>query len=248
MRKFFLLAVVMIAALFCAIYASNRPKRVGLCVMATGKYAQYAEKMIASARQHFCKRHNVTYFVFTDQPFKESDDLVRIERKRIGWPEDTLFRFEAYLQSRERLSEMDFLFALDADMLFVDEVGDEILSRRVATVHPGYVGQRGSFESNPKSKAYVKKKKGKTYFAGGFYGGVREEFFKLLATAHGNILEDLKTDFIAEWHDESHLNRYFIDFPPTLKLSPSYCYPESWKLPFQKRILALDKNHEEMQR
>ena len=47
------------------------------------------------------------------------------------------------------------------------------------------------------------------------------------------------------WHHESHLNRYFIDNPPTIMLSPEYCYPENWDIPFKKRLLALDKNHEE---
>ena len=61
-----------------------------------------------------------------------------------------------------------------------------------------------------------------------------------------NIYQDLKNNIIAIWHDESHLNRFYIDNKPTLILSPSYCYPESWNLPYKKRLLALDKNHKEV--
>ena len=60
-----------------------------------------------------------------------------------------------------------------------------------------------------------------------------------------NVNRDLHKNHIAVWHDESHLNRYFIDHPPKT-LSPSYSYPERLKLPFPKIILALDKNHGEM--
>ena len=47
----------------------------------------------------------------------------------------------------------------------------------------------------------------------------------------------------AIWHDESQINRYAYDHPPDVMLSPSYCYPENSDLPFEPRILALDKDH-----
>jgi hypothetical protein len=60
-----------------------------------------------------------------------------------------------------------------------------------------------------------------------------------------NIDTDLQKDIIAIWHDESHLNRYLISNQQLTKtLLPSYCYPESWNLPYPKKILALDKDHE----
>ena len=31
-------------------------------------------------------------------------------------------------------------------------------------------------------------------------------------------------------------------------LSPSYCYPENWKLKYPKKLLALDKNHDEIRK
>lgn len=66
-------------------------------------------------------------------------------------------------------------------------------------------------------------------------------------TISENIEIDLKEhNIIAQWHDESHMNRYFHQNTPTIELSPSYCYPESWSLPFNKKLLALDKNHSEI--
>ena len=38
--------------------------------------------------------------------------------------------------------------------------------------------------------------------------------------------------------------RYFIDNKPTKILNPSYCYGESMNIPFDKKLLALDKKHE----
>jgi len=42
------------------------------------------------------------------------------------------------------------------------------------------------------------------------------------------------------------MNRYFIDNKPTKILSPSYCYGESMNIPFERRLIALDKNHSEV--
>lgn len=216
--------------------------------MATGRYDVYAEEMIRSARPYFCTSSDVTYFIFSDGKITPSQDVVQISQKRLGWPHDTLKRFEVYLSHADRMKEMDYLFALDADMRFVAPVGEEILSDLVGTQHPGFVGKRGSYETDPLSTACVLKKEGKIYFAGGFYGGKREEFFKLLKRTNEQIDKDLERDYIAVWHDESHLNRYFIDHPPTLVLNPSYCYPECMTLDFPKKLMALDKDHEQMRK
>jgi histo-blood group ABO system transferase len=219
---------------------------VGLLIMATGKYICFVEPLINSAEKHFCGNHNVTYFVFTDKDLKESDNIVRVYQPRLGWPFDTMMRYHVYYKSKDLFSEQDYLYACDADMLFVDKVGDEILGERVATQHPGFVGKRGSYETNPLSLACVNESEGLQYFAGGFYGGSRDEFLKIIKTNADNIDNDLGRGIIAVWHDESHWNRYCIDHPPTLILNPSYCYPESWILPYPKKLLALDKNHSEM--
>ena len=141
---------------------------------------------------------------------------------------------------------MDYLFYCDVDMRFVDNVGDEILAERVGTVHPGYVGNKGTPETRPESLAYIPNNINNTYYAGGFNGGSAECFLKMSTVLDQNILKDLENGITAIWFDESHLNRYFVDNPPIKSLSPSYCYPENWDLNYDKNLLALDKNHEEI--
>lgn len=240
-------AIVFMVCWLCAIQPLSAAK-VGLLVMATGKYTGFAARMIASAEEHFCRNHEVTYFVFTDGEIDTSaKNVVVIPQARLGWPFDTMMRYHVYYKARELLISQDYLYACDADMLFVDTVGDEIFSERVATLHPGFVGCRGSYETDTRSLACVCGDEGQCYFAGGFYGGTAQEVLNIARTNMARIDEDLKNGIIAVWHDESHWNRYCIDNPPTLILSPSYCYPESWHLPYHKRLLALDKNHAEYQ-
>lgn len=227
---------------FQALFSAN----VGLLVMATGKYIRFVPPLIQSAEKHFCKNHNVTYFIFTDGDLPPADNVVVLYQQKLGWPYDTMMRYHAYAAHKDLLEEQDYLFACDADMRFVDTVGDEILGERVATIHPGFCGGRGTFETNSVSTACIYGYEGVRYYAGGFYGASSKEFIKILDTNIANIEQDLKKGYIAIWHDESHWNRYCVDHPPTVILSPSYCYPESWNLPYHKRLLALDKNHHEM--
>lgn len=226
---------------------------VGLLIVATGKYIDFVQPLVASARKHFCTNHDVTYFVFTDGDI-EGDDIVRIQQDRLGWPYDTMMRFEMYFNARDALQDMDYLFAVDADMRFENMVGDEILSERVATQHPGYVGRRGTYETRRQSAAFVDRSQGLHYFAGGFNGGSRDEFLTMAYTIATQVETDLSNQLIAIWHDESHLNRYFVDNPPTTILSPSYCYPENdahyrrgiWREMYLRRLVALDKAHTQL--
>lgn len=249
------LAYIALVLFLGFIIQADEQKRynVGLLIVATGRYIEFVPPLIKSANKYFCKNHNVTYFIFTDGEPPKADNVIRLEHKRLGWPYDTMMRLSVYYKYADQLSKMDYLYATDADMRFVDIVGDEILSDLVATQHPGFVGRRGSYENRKESAAYVAPHKGSQYFAGGFNGGTRKEFLKLAKALTENIEKDLAKNIIAVWHDESHINRYFIDNPPTLILSPSYCYPESTtatqgrKLPYTPKLIALDKNHRELQ-
>lgn len=221
---------------------------IGLCIMATGKYVQFVSQLIESAERYFLTEHNRMYFVFTDSVDKvpQAPHIIPVYQKRLGWPYDTMMRCSVYIQHVDLYQDLDYMFACDVDMRFVDIVGDEILGMRVATQHPGYVGRRGTYETNPLSCAYVRSGEGSIYFAGGFYGGSKGEFIAMNQILFERITVDLNQGIMPIWHDESHLNRYFIDYKPTIILSPSYCYPEGWNLKYHPRLLALNKNHAQM--
>ena len=85
------------------------------------------------------------------------------------------------------------------------------------------------------------------YYAGGFQGGKTDIYLKACETMASDIETDEKNGVMAVWHDESHWNQYLY-LHEHKELSPSYCYPESWKLPFPKKLLALDKNHADIRK
>jgi len=219
------------------------PFKIGLCIVATGRYGEFAQELIYSARNYFCKQHKVTYFVFTDFPIAPAPDVVIIHQNKMGWPYDALKRCYIYCQNEHLFKDYDYLFAIDADMRFFSEVGTEILGKSVGVARS--VGKHMAYENNKKSKAYLSKIEAKNYFAGAFYGGERESFLKMIKRIKHNIEADLKKDFIAKFHDESHLNRYFYDYPPEVVLDTSYCYPEGLDIPYTPKIVALLKNYKE---
>lgn len=227
-------------------------KNIGIVVIATGKYNQFIPPLYKSIKKFFCINHNLKMFVFTDGPIPENETIVKIEQEHMIWPHTTLQRYHIFDKHKSLLKEMDLIYYLDADMRIVAPVGDEIFpdteSGLVGSEHPGFFGgRRGTYDTNPNSTAYVGNHEGNCYYAGGFNGGTSSAFLKMANVIKENVEKDFLKEYIAVWHDESHLNRYFINNPPK-KLSPSYCYPESWNLPFERKILALDKNHSELRK
>ena len=133
------------------------------------------------------------------------------------------------------------------------KVGDEVLGDLVATMHPYqsfYPKEQRTYDRNSKSLAFVPfGEEGEYYYAGGFNGGLTENFLEMSEVIANRVTKDLENDVIALWHDESHMNRYLIDNPPTLSLTPSYCFAEEFyntDYPYEPKIIALKKNHAEL--
>ena len=225
---------------------------IGLLIIATKKYFDFVQPLIDSADEFFLKDHNVTYYVFTDEAIRRHGVLTSkrqikpVPTLHKEWPWMTLGRYDIFHKHRDVLQANDYLYYIDADMLIVDEVGDEVLGDLVATQHPGYYNTRGTPETRIMSTAYIAQHENTQYFAGGFQGGATEEFLKMSNILSQNIQLDFNNNIIAIWHDESHFNRYAANNIDKLKiLSPSYCYGANKTIPFTPRIVALVKKHEE---
>lgn len=230
-----------------------------ICILniATNKYIQFVEQLLDSVEENFLNGHDISALVFTNHEILEASDNVKISQiEHEPWPIPTLKRYHYFLKEKEYISQFDYCFYMDVDMRIVDKVGDEILGDLVATQHPGFWHKdpkEFTYERRPQSTAYIPEGEGKMYYAGGFNGGKPEHFLKMAESIVNNIEEDFKNNLIAVWHDESHMNKYLFENPPTVELTPSYCYPEGikfnptwWHVPFEPKILALEKNHAEV--
>lgn len=231
---------------------------ITLMFVATNKYVNFLNRVVESADRYLLTEDNVSYLFFSNNSIsinsKRPSRFVHIEHE--PWPTPAMKKYD-YISSQENeLKDQDYLFLLDADMLFVDRVDREILSQRVGTVHPGYWNTPSiyyQYDRNPSSAAFIPYGDGRKYYAGAFNGGEAKSFLKMAKTISEWRKQDEKNGIIPWWHDESYLNKYYLLNPPTNDLSPSYCYPETFReedyksgLPFHRRLLALDKNHKEM--
>jgi histo-blood group ABO system transferase len=225
--------------------------RIALCIIATKKYIDFVTPLIESAEKYFLNGHEKHYHVFSDTLGANTNIVTSHLVKHQPWPAMTLNRYKIILSAG--LKGYDYVYYIDADSLFVDYVGDEILQEMVTVLHPGFYRGGGSWEDNSKSFAYVPVAYRKQYVCGGFNGGSKFlHYAKFLAS---NIENDRQQGITAVWHDESHLN-YFYSFRfQQPALDPSYMMPQSeakrkaWGISnFQPKIIALEKDHKTFQK
>jgi hypothetical protein len=176
--------------------------------------------------------------------------VTKVYQEKMGWPYDTMLRFKMFNSIKETLLEYDYIFFLNANMLFVDFVSDEVLPNEehgflMGVNHPGFHNKdinQYPYERNSNSVFYIEYGYGKNYVQGCFNGGRSKEYLDMSDTLNKAVYYDLKRSIIPIWHDESALNWYYKDFNP-LVLDPGYAYPESvYDLPFGKKIIQRDKS------
>ena len=233
--------------------------RIGILYICTGKYDIFWKDFYLSAERYFLQDQSfiLEYYVFTDSPKLYDEDnnkhIHRIKQKNLGWPDNTLKRFHIFLRIKQQLlRETDFLFFCNANLIFKEDIGQEIIPSKeenqlVGTIHPGFYNSPNSeftYERRQYSKAYIPEGEGIHYYAGGFSGGYTEKYLQLCETIKSWVDVDKSKNIVAIWHDESHINKYFLENPP-FTLSPSYLYPEGWSIPFKEIIMIRDKSKEE---
>ncbi|RZL52554.1 MAG: glycosyl transferase family 6, partial [Pedobacter sp.] len=224
---------------------------IGILYICTGKYIMFWKDFYLSCEKNFLLSHEKRYFVFTDSEeieFENVPNVTKIYQKDLGWPYNTLQRFNIFLNGLALIKETQYLFFLNANMRFLKEIKSSILPMKedlLAVQHPGYWNKKAldfDYERNINSTAYIPYGKGKHYFMGGFNGGKTEAYLELIVTLRNRIETDLANRIIAKWHDESHLNAYLLDRENIKILSPEYGYPENWEIPFDKSVIILDKD------
>ena len=228
--------------------------KIGILYICTGRYSIFWKKFYKYCEKNFLPDTEKHYFVFTDDQKILNTRLNRVHayfQKLEPWPFPTLKRFEYFLKAKNELLKFDFVLFMNGNLIVKKKIFErDILPQNdeklFVTLHPGFYDKTNkdfTYDRNPDCSAYIPEGEWKYYFAVGFNGGTSTEFIKLMEILSKNINNDLEKNIIALWHDESQLNRYMYDYKEPFRiLSPAYLYPQGWRLPFECKILILDKN------
>lgn len=229
---------------------SKQTYNIGILYIATGRYITLWKEFYKSAELHFlrdCRKH---YFIFTDSPKIYASDMESVHifrQEKLGWPYDTLMRFDIFLKAEKQLQQMDYLYFFNANMQFIAPIErkDFFLGRSgqelLGVIHPGFWDKSPhefTYDRNPNSRACMALDEGERYYMGSLNGGSSQAFLELIHELASRTHEDLKDEVIALWHDESHLNRYFWEHRERVCfVSKEYATPEEWVGGFVKKIL-----------
>lgn len=212
--------------------------KIGFFTIATNDYIKYAINL-AKSLDAYAKFNSldVELVIFSnkkDIDIKTNNIKIKyVHVSHVPFPMISIFRYEYYL-AYENIEEYDYIYHIDCDMKLVSNVGEEILSKRVCVKHPGmFVAFKAPndfpYERNPKSTAYIPEGSGSSYFQNCFQGGEKVEFINMCKVIQKYTETDLKRNYIPFAHDESYMNKYMIDNPPTLELPPTYAQPQLWR-------------------
>ncbi len=226
--------------------------KIAYIFTATGKYSNFIDELVVSGTKNFFPKEQVEFIVFTDDKsyIGKYPNLRVVHQNKLGWPFDTLMRFHFMDNIKDSLDH-DYLFFGNANMSFYSEVAYEVLpldthNYLVGSAHPMQNQQpkeRFSYERSKSSLAYVPfGGEGDCYYQGCFFGGRRDAFSTMVSELKRRVQVDLDNEVIAVWHDESHMNRYFIDNKPKT-LHPGYVYPQDIPINYEKKIIQLNKHN-----
>lgn len=211
--------------------------KVAILYICTGRYACFFPGFYESAERYLLPEAQKHYYVWTDDDSlaENLDNVTLIHKECAGFPADSLFKFELFLQVEEELEKYDYVYFLNSNSEFRRRVDEEILpdeSGLVAGVwHDSHAGKsylRFHYERNRKSLAYVAPfGNDYVYYMGGLNGGTPEAYLCMVRTLCHNIREDYNNGIIALWHDESHINAYLRN-RLCKKIGRDVCMPEEW--------------------
>ena len=241
---------------------NKNKNKVAVCFIGTGKYVNFLPNYWEKAQSNFLPNTEKHFFVFTDGELEGTPDNVTvIHQEHLDWPYVTLLRFQIISKAKKELLGFDRVVFMDADTLVVDVITEEeFLSDKplFGVHHPcHFLGMQphdrypGAFETNLKSKAGITDEDDTSiYFQGCLWGGQVPYVLDMIDELESRTQKDLDNDIIAQWHDESQMNKYFSERRNDVHvLGPEYAYPEVFKqaCSFDPKIVHLAKDNSEYQ-
>ena len=237
--------------------------KVAITFIGTNKYLDFLPKYYENIEKYFLPNSEKTIFAFTDGDLNDTPDNLKVyHQEHLEWPYITLKRFEIINKAREEIDKHDWLVFIDADALPVVEITEEefFTNKPLFGVHHPchFLGMEphtqapGAYDQNPDSEAYVDTSKGlpEVYYQGCFWGGKVPNVCAMIDELEARVNRDLEKNVVALWHDESQINKYFLErLDMVHTYGPEYAFPEVFKdyCQFSPKIVHLAKDNSSYQ-
>ena len=237
--------------------------KVAITFIGTNKYLDFLPKYYENIEKYFLPNSEKTIFAFTDGELNYTPDNLKVyHQEHLEWPFITLKRFEIINKAREEIEKHDWLVFIDGDALPVTTITEEefFTDKPLFGVHHPchFLGMEphtqapGAYDQNPNSEAYVDTSKGlpEVYYQGCFWGGKVPNVCAMIDELEARVNRDLEKDVVALWHDESQINKYFLErLDMVHTYGPEYAFPEVFKdyCQFSPKIVHLAKDNSSYQ-
>ena len=160
---------------------------------------------------------------------------IKIEQK--GPHVSFLEEYRCLSDNESLFTETDYLFLCNANMLFVDKVDDGILPKeppfligvQLSDLDVGHQKEDNRDKSNP-------------HYADTFIGGKKNNFFQMVKTIREQVDSNLGDKNKDAWEIGDYINAYYAERHPK-SLHPGYSFPGLSKLPYPKKIVAIQKRY-----
>ena len=234
--------------------------KTSIVFIGTDKYLNFLPAYYQSIKDNLSENNELIFHIFTDRINAAAwpSDMKIYQINHMKWPFVTLMRYKIMNCALDYITDADFCVFADADLLWKEKTNvlDLFNTKPYFGVqHPGFVFQpeNATFETNKSSLAYVGENEDKsTYWQGCLWGANSDSFKKIISHLNENVDLDLNNNIVARWHDESHLNRFFINHKNNVNtLHPGYATPEHWeniKKHFPTKAVHLHKPLEQFER
>lgn len=194
-----------------------RMKKYAIIYICTGGYSVFWKDFYDSSEKFFLTGARKEYFVFTDakELIQNKDDRIHsFYCGKMGWPYDTLLRWDRICAIQDLLAEYDYIVFCNANMEFLSEIPSHIFEDTDFTLWSSTKDLDSAdqlpLERRPESRAYIPYGTPvKKYVAGGYILGRSEPFLRMSRELRDWTAQDLQNGIIPIWHDESLENAYF---------------------------------------
>ena len=237
--------------------------KVAITFIGTNKYLDFLPKYYENIEKYFLPNSEKTIFAFTDGELNDTPDNLKVyHQEHLEWPFITLKRFEIINKAREEIEKHDWIVFIDGDALPVTTITEEefFTDKPLFGVHHPchFLGMEphtqapGAYDQNPDSEAYVDTSKGlpEVYYQGCFWGGKVPNVCAMIDELEARVNRDLEKNVVALWHDESQINKYFLErLDMVHTYGPEYAFPEVFKdyCQFSPKIVHLAKDNSSYQ-